>query len=41
MSKKYTSQAFQADWQKITAMRDRDIDLSDIPEITHDQIAGA
>ena len=41
MNKKYTSKDSQTDWQRITAMQDKDIDLSDIPEVTEDQMAGA
>ena len=31
----------QTDWQRITTMQDKDIDLSDIPEVTEDQMAQA
>ncbi len=41
MSKKYTSKDSQTDWQRITGMQDKDIDLSDIPEITEEQLARA
>jgi len=41
MSKKYTSKDSQTDWQRITDMQDKDIDLSDIPEITEEQLARA
>ncbi len=41
MNKKSTSKASQTDWKRINAMRDDDIDLSDIPAITEDQIASA
>ncbi|QTA88702.1 Toxin-antitoxin system, antitoxin component, BrnA-like [Desulfonema magnum] len=29
------------DWQRVDAMRDEDIDLSDIPEVTEEQMAEA
>lgn len=46
MSKKSTSKTppstvSQTDWKRISAMRDEDIDTSDIPEITPDQFAKA
>ena len=41
MSKKSISKASQTDWGRIDAMRDEDIDLSDIPEVTREQVAGA
>jgi uncharacterized protein (DUF4415 family) len=41
MNKKYTSKDSQTDWQRITTMQDKDIDLSDIPEVTEDQMAQA
>ena len=41
MNKKYTSKDSQTNWQKIATMRDEEIDLSDIPEITQDQVARA
>jgi hypothetical protein len=39
MSKKYSSKASQTDWNRIDKMRDEDIDLSEIPEITAKQMA--
>ena len=41
MSKKSTSRDSQTDWERVNRMRDEDIDLSDIPEITEDQMQGA
>ncbi|MCI0697275.1 BrnA antitoxin family protein [candidate division KSB1 bacterium] len=39
MNKKYSSKASQTDWDRIYRMRDEDIDLSEIPEITAKQMA--
>ncbi|NJM98356.1 MAG: BrnA antitoxin family protein [Phormidesmis sp. RL_2_1] len=41
MSKQSSSGTSQTDWERIDAMKDEDIDLSDIPEITEAQMAGA
>jgi len=41
MIRKNTSGDSETDWQRIDAMRDEDIDLSDIPEVTDEQMAGA
>ncbi len=41
MSKKSTSKDSQTDWERVNGMRDEDIDLSDIPEITQDQMERA
>ncbi|MEW5805059.1 MAG: BrnA antitoxin family protein [bacterium] len=41
MSKKSTSRDSQTDWERIDRMRDEDIDLSDIPEITQEQMSQA
>ena len=41
MSDESTSKVSQTDWARIDAMRDEDIDLSDIPEITAEQFARA
>ena len=43
MNKKSTSkdsqtEDSQTDWERVNRMRDEDIDLSDIPEITQDQM---
>lgn len=38
MSKKYSSKTSQTDWNRIFKMRDEDIDLSEIPEITDKQM---
>jgi len=39
MSKRYSSKTSQTDWNRILKMRDEDIDLSEIPEITAKQMA--
>ena len=41
MSKKHTFRDSDTDWKRINAMRDEDIDLSDIPEVTEEQMASA
>ena len=41
MSKLSSSKISQTNWEKINAMKDGDIDLSDIPEITEEQMAQA
>jgi uncharacterized protein (DUF4415 family) len=41
MSKKSTSTVSQTDWKRLDAMRDEDIDLSDIPELTPEMFARA
>ena len=41
MSNRDTSQASQTDWARVDAMKDEDIDLSDIPEITPEMFARA
>jgi uncharacterized protein (DUF4415 family) len=41
MSKKFISKDSQTNWQRINSMRDEDIDTSDIPEVTEDQMAKA
>lgn len=41
MSRKNTFRDSETDWQRIDAMRDEDIDMSDIPEVTEEQMAGA
>ncbi len=41
MSKKHTLRDSDTDWKRIDAMRDEDIDLSDIPEVTGKQMARA
>ena len=41
MSKKYILKDSQTDWECIRRMQDKDIDLSDIPEITEEQIKKA
>lgn len=39
MKKKYTSKDSQTDWERISKMEDKDIDFSEIPEITEGQFA--
>lgn len=41
MSKQSSSKTSQTDWERINTMKDEDIDLSDIPEITEAQMSGA
>lgn len=41
MNNESTSSKSQTDWQRIDAMADEDIDLSDCPEITPEQFAKA
>jgi hypothetical protein len=41
MNKNSTSKASQTDWAYIEALQDEDIDLSDIREVTEDQMAQA
>ena len=41
MNKKSTSKDSQTDWERINTMKDEDIDLSDIPKATEDQMARA
>lgn len=41
MSKKSTSKISQTDWKRVDAMRDEDIDTTDIPELTPEQFARA
>ena len=41
MSKKSTSKDSRTDWERINTMKDEDIDLSDIPEVTEEQMARA
>jgi len=41
MSKEPTSKDSQTDWERIETMQDEAIDLSDIPEVTQDQLARA
>lgn len=39
MKKKNISKTSQTDWEKIATMKDKDIDLSDIPEIPPEMFA--
>jgi uncharacterized protein (DUF4415 family) len=41
MSKESTLKASKTDWERLNAMRDEDIDLSDIPEVTEAQMGQA
>jgi uncharacterized protein (DUF4415 family) len=41
MSKEPTTRKSQTDWQRLDAMTDEEIDLSDCPEITPEQFAKA
>jgi uncharacterized protein (DUF4415 family) len=41
MNNEFTSSKSQTDWQRLDAMSDRDIDLSDSPEITPEMFAKA
>jgi uncharacterized protein (DUF4415 family) len=41
MSKEPTTRKSQTDWDRVDAMEDEDIDLSDCPEITPEQFAKA
>jgi uncharacterized protein (DUF4415 family) len=39
MKKPRTSRKSETDWKRVLAMRDKDIDLSDIPEVTPEMFA--
>ncbi len=41
MSKKFISKDSHTDWEHINTTREEDINMSDIPEVTKDQIARA
>ncbi len=41
MNKKFTSRDSQTNWERINNMRDEDINLSDIPEVTENHLAQA
>ena len=41
MSKESTLKGSQTDWEALEKMNDEDIDLSEIPEVTAEQIAQA
>jgi uncharacterized protein (DUF4415 family) len=41
MSKESTSKASQTDWERVLLQEDEDIDTSDIPEVTEEQLAQA
>jgi uncharacterized DUF497 family protein len=38
-SKESTSKASQTDWERLLMQEDEDIDMSDIPEVTEEQLA--
>ncbi len=41
MNKSHTSNKSLTDWERLDAMQDEDIDLSDVPEITPEMFAKA
>ncbi len=41
MNKSFSSKASQTNWERIDAMQDEDIDFSDIPEVTEEQVRQA
>ncbi|NJK54034.1 MAG: BrnA antitoxin family protein [Leptolyngbyaceae cyanobacterium SU_3_3] len=41
MNNSFSSKTSQTDWDRIEAMTDEDIDLSDIPEVTEAQMSRA
>jgi uncharacterized protein (DUF4415 family) len=41
MNNEFTSSKSQTDWQRLNAMTDRDIELSDCPKITFEMFAKA
>ena len=41
MKKKATSPQSQSDWERVDRMKDEDIDLSDLPEISPEKFARA
>ena len=41
MNKNSTSRGSQTDWEYVDTLQDEDIDLSDIPEVTAEQMARA
>ena len=41
VSKSSTSKTSQTDWKRVEAMQDEDIDLSEIPEVTEEQMGRA
>ncbi len=41
MSKKGTSKASRTDFRRVRATKDEDIDLSEVPEVTSEQLTGA
>jgi len=41
MSSRSTSRSSQTDWDRLRSMRDEDVDLSEIPEVTAQDLRGA
>ena len=41
MSSRSTSRASQTDWDRVRSMKDEDIDLSEVPEISSDDLRRA
>ena len=41
MNNNYTTKDSETNWERLETMQDKDIDLSDIPEITEDQFKKA
>ena len=41
MRKKNISKESETDWERVRSMRDEDIDLSDLPEVTPEMFANA
>ncbi len=41
MSSRTTSNGSQTDWDRLRSMRDEDVDLSEIPEVTAQNLQGA
>ncbi|NJM46974.1 MAG: BrnA antitoxin family protein [Alkalinema sp. RU_4_3] len=41
MNKPFSSRTSETDWERVIAMSDEDIDLSEIPEATAEQVARA
>ncbi len=41
MNKNYTTKGSETNWERLETMQDKDIDFSDIPEITEDQFKKA
>lgn len=41
MNNKFTTRDSQTDWERVNSMEDEDIDFSEIPEITEEQMKNA